>query len=326
MFPVFITVDTEYSSGLYRRGIATDLGANFDTTIACRGLKGEAGIHYQMDVFDRYGLKAVFFVDPMPSLVWGQEAVDRVVQPILERGHDVQLHLHTEWLDFAKEDLVGASRGQHLKNFSYDEQLILLEYAIERLMAAGAAFPVAFRAGNLGANNDSLRALATLGIRYDSSFTPAMTNSACAITLSRQTHFPCHYNGVIEVPIGSIGAYNGRQRHAQITALSQSELIAAVAHGAAHDWPSFVIISHSFEMFNRDKLRCNRILMDRFEGFCAWLQKQANIDTATFKDVVSGKVSLDPRSDDNIPAQLLPHNPLRTAYRYAEQIAGRVFY
>ena len=56
---------------------------------------GEVGIEYQMDVFDRHGLKAVFFVDPMPALVWGVEAISDVVGPIVARGHDVQLHLHS---------------------------------------------------------------------------------------------------------------------------------------------------------------------------------------------------------------------------------------
>jgi hypothetical protein len=131
---------------------------------------------------------------------------------------------------------------------------------------------------------------------------------------------------VIEVPVGAIGAYNGGERHAQITALSQSELIAAVKHGANNNWPAFVIVSHSFELFNREKGRCNKILMDRFEGFCAWLGTQANVDAVTFEDVANGEVSLEPCVDGGIPARLLPHDPMRTVYRMTEQIAGRLLY
>lgn len=94
MLPVLITIDTEYSAGLYASGDAMDRAANFHRAIACRTKPGkaeqrEAGIFYQMDVFDRCGVKAVFFVDPMPALVWGQAAIDAIVQPIIERGHEV---------------------------------------------------------------------------------------------------------------------------------------------------------------------------------------------------------------------------------------------
>jgi peptidoglycan/xylan/chitin deacetylase (PgdA/CDA1 family) len=326
MLPLFITIDTEYSSGLYARGLGVDMRRNFDSAIACRSAKGEAGIHYQMDVFDRHGLKAVFFVDPMPALVWGQEAVDIVVQPILKRGHDVQLHLHTEWLSFAKTNPVGSSTGQHLKHFSFDEQLTLLSYASERLVEAGAAFPTAFRAGNYGANEDSLSALSTLGIAYDSSFPPGIAKSDCDIDLSSDVHHPLHHGGLIELPIGAIQARKSAQRHAQITALSLAELRGAVSHSAAQNWPAFVIVSHSFEMFNRAKNLPNKIVMRRFEGFCAWLETQPNVRTTTFSDVARGAVDLAPSSSVDSNVALLPHNPLRTAYRIGEQLVGRVLY
>jgi len=162
MLPVLITIDTEYSSSLYRKGPGRDRAFNFDRTIACRGSKGEVGIHYQMEVMSRHGIKGVFFVDPMPALVWGQEAVDAIVHPILQAGHEVQLHCHTEWLGFAKGDPFGPERGKNLKDFTLDTQSAILEYARDRLVEAGAQHPGIFRAGNYGANDDTLRALASI--------------------------------------------------------------------------------------------------------------------------------------------------------------------
>jgi peptidoglycan/xylan/chitin deacetylase (PgdA/CDA1 family) len=98
---VYITIDTEYSAGIYAREGFACRQSNFDRSIAGITSDGSAGISYQMDVFDRYGLKAVFFVDPMPALIWGVDSIADIVGPITERGHDVQLHLHTEWLEFA---------------------------------------------------------------------------------------------------------------------------------------------------------------------------------------------------------------------------------
>ncbi len=75
----------------------------------------------------------------------------------------MQLHLHTEWLEFAPDSPVGGRTGQHIKDFTREDQAVLIEYGIARLVAAGAPRPTAFRAGNYGANDDTLRALALCG-------------------------------------------------------------------------------------------------------------------------------------------------------------------
>jgi hypothetical protein len=140
MTAVYITIDTEYSSGIYAREGFGCRQSNFDRSISAITPSGSVGIDYQMDVFDRYGLKAVFFVDPMPALVWGVDAIADIVGPIVERGHDVQLHLHTEWLEFAgAKSPVGDQSAQNIKQFTFDEQYALLDYAQSTLMAAGAA-------------------------------------------------------------------------------------------------------------------------------------------------------------------------------------------
>src|SRR5690348_14227221 len=93
MTTCYITIDTEYEFGFTRRLGALSRQDNFRRSILGVTPSGEAGIRYQMDVFDRCGLKAVFFVDPMPALLWGSTCIEDVVWPILHRGHDVQLHI-----------------------------------------------------------------------------------------------------------------------------------------------------------------------------------------------------------------------------------------
>ncbi|MEJ2457778.1 MAG: polysaccharide deacetylase family protein, partial [Novosphingobium sp.] len=222
MTTIYITIDTEYSAGFFARDGADARTANFDASIAGRTRDGQAGIEYQMDIFDAHGLKAVFFVDPMPALIWGVEAIADVVGPIVARGHDVQLHVHTEWLAFAgAANPLGSRTGRNIKDFTRDEQVLLLGYAANALQQAGAPRPVAFRAGNYGANDDTLRALASLGISYDSSHCPALAGEGeCGISLGADDREPMEYCGVIEVPVGSIAAHRNRQRHAQLTALS----------------------------------------------------------------------------------------------------------
>ncbi|MCB2049084.1 MAG: polysaccharide deacetylase family protein [Novosphingobium sp.] len=325
MLPVLITVDTEYASGYVASGADSSCAQNFARCLACETPSGPVGIGYQMDVLDRHGLKAVFFVDPMPALLWGGEAVERIVRPIVERGHEVQLHLHTEWLALAAQSPIAPGRtGHNFSDFTCDEQHALIGWAAERLVAAGAPFPLAFRAGNYGANDDTLRALARLGIAYDSSFAPALTGGDCRIGLGRDDLAPVRREGLREVPIAAIGARGGL-RHAQLTALSLGELKAGIGHAARQDWAAFVLVSHSFEMFNRDKGVVNRVVRRRFESLCQWLASQPGVTTGGFADGwVRDRLDA-PRAALRRPAPL-PRNRLREALRMGEQALANVVF
>src|SRR5690606_5548350 len=154
---------------------------------------------------------------------------------------------------------LGSRTGRNLKDFSFDEQCLLIEYASQTLIAAGADRPIAFRAGNYGANDDTLRALAALGIEFDTSHCPGHAGSPCEISLGPNDRRPMLHHGTIEVPIGCI-ANLGRLRHAQLTALSTQELLAAIEHARDNAVPEFTIVSHSFELLSRDRSRINRIV------------------------------------------------------------------
>ena len=324
MLPVAITIDTEYSSGLYRSGVGRTCEDNFARCIQCQTKTGAVGIGYQMDVFDRHGIRGVFFVDPMPALVWGTDSVRRVVQPILERGHEVQLHLHTEWLEFAESSPVGKRTGQNIADFSLADQRVLIGYALEQLMLAGVPTPIAFRAGNYGANDDTLGALSELGIAIDTSFPPGIANSRCAISLGAEDMFPARHFGIVELPIGAIAGKGNGRRHAQLTAMSLWELRSMVNHAVACDWPALVLVSHSFEMMNRKRGTANRIVQRRFERFCEWLPSMPAVRTIGLGD----KEFVKHVSTVNLPPKphLLPHAPLRTMSRMGEQLAANLLY
>ncbi len=325
MLPVMITVDTEYASGYVASGEDVSCAENFARCLSCETPSGPVGVGYQMQVLDRHGLKATFFVDPMPALLWGTDAVRKIVEPLVERGHDVQLHLHTEWLALADTNPITAGRtGHNLCDFSFDEQHALIGWAAEQLVEAGARYPVAFRAGNYGANDDTLRALARLGLQFDTSFAPALTGGDCRIGLGRGDLAPVLREGICEVPIAAIGARGGL-RHAQLTALSLRELKAAIRHAAAEDWPAFVLVSHSFEMMNRDKGVANRMVQRRFEALCEWIASAPGVTTGTFTDAWVLERLKSSHGPDRKP-QALPRAPMREMLRMAEQAFANAVY
>ena len=322
MTKVYITIDTEYSSGMVTDLSNADRIENFARSISCITPDGPTGITHKLALFERHGIKAVFFVDPMPALVWGVAAIEDVVGPILEAEQDVELHCHTEWLGLAgaANPLASKRTGANLYDFPFEDQCQILEYARDTLMAAGAPAPIAFRAGNYGADDNTLRALGPLGIRYDTSHCPALPEGSSRISLGPEQLDPVLHEGIIEVPVGSIGEIGGGQRHAQITALTLAEMTAAIRHAHDNGRCCFTLVTHSFELINRRKLAVNWIVRRRFEGLCRALSGKRGITTASYRDNPPR-----PAGDDQ-GSELLPASALRTTMRYAEQLVSNTLY
>ncbi|WP_336965989.1 hypothetical protein [Sphingobium aquiterrae] len=311
MTSVLITIDTELSAALQARGASAR--ANVDSSIGGRAKGGAWGIGWQMDLLERHGLKGIFFVDPMPALAHGPAWLEDIVRPIVARGHEVQLHIHTEWLEWAAPSPVGGRRGRNLADFSLADQTLLLRLAHDLLVQAGAPTPSAFRAGNYGANDDSLRALASLGIAWDSSVNPAYLGRGCAIGVDAGIMAATRRLGIIELPVSGIEDRPGGFRPAQVCAMSAREMRAALDHAAATGVATFVIVTHSFEMLSRDRQRPNRAVIRRFEALCAHIAAHPGLKTAGFGD-------LDPAlADRRMEGARLGPSRARTALRIAAQ-------
>lgn len=283
MTQVLVTVDTELSALLHQRGLSAR--ANLDSSISGSCAVGSFGIGWQMDQLEARGLKGVFFVDPMPGLLYGEAIIADIVAPIIARGHEVQLHIHTEWLEWVADSPVEGRQGHDLADFSFEDQVILLGRATAMIERAGAPRPTAFRAGNYGANDDSLRALAALGLIWDSSVNAPYLGGACRISAAPDAIGAYRMEGVIELPVAGLFDQGQSVRPAQICALSSAEMKAALTHAAREDHGAFVIVTHSFEMLSRDRSRPNRAVMRRFEAMCDVIAANPGLHSAGFADL-----------------------------------------
>ena len=315
---LYITIDTEMSPALHQQGWkAAD---NLASSIFGHCSSGNFGINHQMDVMEKAGLTGIFFVDPMPALVYGREILPDIVGPIVSRGHEVQLHIHTEWLEFANSEPVGSLRGHSIKDFPLDAQIELLGLAREMLCAAGAPEPNAFRAGNYGANDDTLRALNKLGIGYDTSFNPAYLGNGCEISLSEGQIDMVRKHGVDILPVSAIQDTRNTIRHAQVCALSSWEMQAALDHAARTEQHHFVVVTHSFELLTRNRKRGNRAVKARFDALCQHASEHPLIKSHGFQDIPSG-VGPD---DTNGGATRLPSFAIRRLTRIGKQAFYRL--
>ncbi len=313
---VYLTIDTEYRSGAVAHGDRSDWRGHFEKSLLGRGRDGDVGIAYQMDVMDRYGITGVFYVDPMPAMLWSVEAIAAIVQPIVARGHDVQLHLHPEWLKLAPKPIV-PYRGDAIGAYPLADQIALIGQAKQWLIEAGAPEPVAFRAGNFGTSDDTMRALVAHNIFYESSFGGGAPYSPCSLSIDPNRLTPVAHLGGIAVPVSAV-ADRGRRRHAQITAVSVAEMVAAITQARDTGQHSFTIVSHSFELMSRDLARTNTIVDRRFQTLCAALADMDGVISADFRH--------NPPQVEAHPGTLPPDNFVQMAGRILEQAAGNFLY
>ena len=304
---VFLTVDTEL---MWRHHVA-GLDA---ATIVQRSLEpADVGVSWQLEQLAQHGLKACFFVDPMPALVYGLEPIKRVVGSILDAGQEVQLHLHPNWTGAHAGDR-GATWGPfELIDYSLAEQVELISGAADMLAAAGAPDPIAFRSGSYSASDDTLAALAQLEFVYDSSHNGSEHPWPSAIGLEPRQIAPVLHRGVIEVPVTLIEDQKGHLRHFQVCALSAAEMRAALDHAVRERHAAVTIVSHGFELANRAGTRANAVHVRRFETLCRMLAARRDmLETAHFAD----------RPEMALGQEDRPLGPsvLRTRLRQAEQL------
>lgn len=308
---VLLTVDTELTWGPYARG------ASWEENLAVSFDPAGVGVPWQLQMLRRHNLKACFFVDPMPALVYGIEPIRRMVEPVLAAGQEVQLHLHPVWQSVAEGVAEGANF--ELTRFDAEDQLDLIETACELLQEAGAPPPLAFRSGSYAADVRTLAALTQTGIGFDSSHNGSHHPDPSALPLEPDLVGPADLGGLVEVPVTQIGDGRGRLRHLQLCAVSAEEIEAALRHALRERHPLVTLVSHSFELASRDGRRPNRTLCRRFERLCAFLSAQAeSLPTAHFADL-----EVQPAPARAAP---LPPRAWRRARRMAQQAWSNALY
>lgn len=317
MLDVFFTVDVEiWCDGWL--DIERKFPESFQKYVYGQTSRGSFGLPYQLQVLNAHGLTGVFFVEPLFSACFGNEPLAEIVGLINEAGQEVQLHLHTEWVDEAKEPLLknSDSKRQHLRYFSSQEQAILVTAGINFLRQAGAEGVNAFRAGSFAFNRDTYGALKSNGIAFDSSYNASLlgTTSGVLPGVTAVDSFACE--GVFEFPMTVYKDGTPVLRHAQLTACSYRELEGLLWQAAERERRSFVFLSHNFECLNGAKNRPDDVVVKRFERLCSFLSRNRD----AFR--VRGFRGLQPQVAAQQPTPLV--SPLwKTGARMIEQIARR---
>jgi hypothetical protein len=236
---------------------------------------GHFGLPFQLELLQDHGIPGTFFVEPLFATRFGSQPLQEIVGLVRAGGQEIQLHLHTEWVDEARTPLLPGTRTkrQYLHHFSLEEQRRLIAVGSALLREAGAGEPNAFRAGSFGFNLDTLRALAANGIAFDSSYNATMFGQDSGVLPGVLVVEPLACEGVYEYPMTVFRSGAGGLRHVQLTACSHGEIEALLWQALEAERNAFVILSHNFELLNPTKNRPDEIVVKRFRKLCAFLDR-----------------------------------------------------
>ena len=323
---VFLTVDTEiwpFCTGWPTTPLPstkTDFSDEINRYVDGVTLVGDFGVPFQTRLLNEHGLKATYFVEALAASVIGMGALQHIVGLVQDSGQEVGLHVHTEWL--GDIPTLGLPRRQNIHEYGMAEQARIIAAAAENLRQCGVTTAPAFRAGNFGANSETLHALRENGFAFDTSLNVPCLGAACQMAELGECRQPVRHHGVWEFPVTYFSDYPGHYRHMQLCACSFAEMREALLWAWRNGWCSFVIVLHSFELLknhNRPEtaLLPNKIVVSRFEKLCRFLA--ANPDkfrAAVFSDLDAAAIP------ELAPRDVYRSALGRTVFRHVEQVVG----
>jgi hypothetical protein len=271
---VFLTFDVEiWCNGWDHLDQA--FPASFERYVYGHSTHGDYALPKTLAILNTYGLKGVFFVEPLFATRFGGKYLEIIVRLIRDAGHEIQLHLHPEWTDESIEPIIEncATKRQHLNYYTLDEQTALIAHGRKMLELAGSGPITAFRSGSFAANWDTFEALRRNALLLDSSLNRCYSISAPDVLQENASRTAFVVQGVTTYPVTVLKDGFGKDRPAQVGACSFGEMHDALLSAQSKGLFEFVVVSHNFEMLKTGSCEPDWIVVKRFERLCAFLSQ-----------------------------------------------------
>lgn len=255
-----ITIDTEASLRLMR---TPDPAKAVDHQIFSRCDGGrEVGINFIMDQLERRGARGTFFLDILMEYQFGRAELERVIEAIASRGHDIQLHVHpSPHLAYADDDRLFEACRRLTREAAPEEFARVMGVAVELFERRVGKAPIAFRNGSYHIHDSYFPILRAAGIRYDSTVYAFKNCRASPWIRGRVQPFEV-LPGLWEIPLPWMiaGEFSRQRTVNQYTARSGPlveasngayELLSWQRRGAAIFMP---LILHSYSYLNEVRI------------------------------------------------------------------------
>lgn len=269
---VFLTFDVEVWCNDWNN-LDRAFPKSFERYVYGRSAYGDYALPHTLAILNRFGLKGIFFVEPLFATRFGTQHLEIIVRLIRDAGHEIQLHLHPEWNDEAIKPIIKNSvhKCQHMSDYTLDEQATLIALGKSLLEAAGSGPVKVFRAGNFAANRDTFAALSRNQILVDASLNHCYSVRAPDLRTEHSLKTAFMVGNVVTYPAMVFRDGFGKHRPALLGASGFGEMRDALRSARRAGIVDFVVISHNFEMLRRGSSTPDWIVVLRFERLCAFL-------------------------------------------------------
>ena len=179
-----------------------------ETLIYGRLHGADFGIGKMMSIAEKHDAKLTCFLDYAEEYLYGDKLL-AVGREIHARGHDLQIHMHPEFLP---RELFKQRGLKYFTDMFLVEEMharFFIETAMDSHAKVAAASPIAFRGGGFRYGEAILRALKENGLSINSSYNPSKANQPFNIGGKKQFSWK---NGVVELPISCVFDFKGSGR------------------------------------------------------------------------------------------------------------------
>lgn len=184
---ITITIDTENPQIPYVAGTCkTD-------TLLNSNMKKNYGIKYIVSAFKEYGIQATWYLNIYEKYFMGERLLADVCDILMKNGQDIQLHTHPVWLMDPKE-----RKRIYMNQYSFDEQLYIIEKGVEDIFKLTGKNPIAHRGGAYGIDKNTLLALNVAKIKIDSTLFYKNSNCKVSSVYKNAIH---KLHGITEFPV-----------------------------------------------------------------------------------------------------------------------------
>lgn len=293
---VILSVDTEFSIA----GTFTDPMHNSPIglqSVLCEKNGQSHGLGFILDTLDKYNLPATFFVEALNKHYFGYELMGKIAQTIVDRGQDIQLHIHPCWQYFKnenwKDELTRNPPNDDISKRSYQEVENILIEGLETFSQWGLPRPKALRTGSLMINKEVYKAMKNTGIQVSS-------NIGVGIFKPTETELELYsghhkINDCDEVPVLTYCDVNvlGKKHFKllTITGCSWNEIEFLLRSAAKEQLEYVVLLTHPSEFIKNQnnkytRFDANNLNKQRLEKLCAFLQNnKETFSTTTFSEL-----------------------------------------
>lgn len=249
------------------------------------GMMGEygrqqLGLPLICDILKRFDLKATFFLEPFNAELGWPGETEQVVKYLVDQQQDIQLHVHPNHVHYGQYKAGKPYQmTDQMADLSVAAQAELLRSGAELLEKWSGVRPIAFRAGNMGASEETLQAMKMAKLWIDSSYTFMYVGGQCRFGEAKQYNGAKWYGDVLEVALSAYrqpklpGMHPAKPVDLMGVSFEECRDAVEMICDAGAD---AVAILHSFSLFKVCDLqyhggKLNRVVTRRFEKFCQWL-------------------------------------------------------